>query len=668
MKDLKPKTDLEFQLDLEILVTNRRVQKIRKILFGDMKKKASYAMLVAAVLCAIGPTISICANSDADLKQSNSTGALSQQQGADMLTLQTFQTSPFVTNGGTETQDGFVEHTQTFEALERDLSIKSNYALFQQAAQAVLNQSGLCGGAPVSSLSSDTPDPGNQSPDPNDPDAPVPDPNAQAPDPNVQVPGNPSPTPDPNAPPAPAPVAKPSCTQSFWQYWDNDGDNHRVPQGCVNDSTGAGVSCSSCDPTAIKQVNDIQDQCAVPTSSGTCTNLLGKSTKLITPATVPVVKVASQAKPKKSGGVLAAFNKLLNGLTPSPAYAGSIEDILKDCANNKPDEFATVSNMLRTYFEWQSSELRTVSGYYQNKITSPILRDRIEGRLVQECLRQQLVTKDTAAAMDYCRKPTNWPVEKTFYAQCSNGSTAADNSQFDYKDYVKSCILSNVVKESLGANLYFDMIPNFAIAVDKTGVTFRSTPFTETPASVYHLIYDQTYTQLSSSWFQNFATQGCIPSVFAPSDFADKVIAKDPSITNYYSICLPQKMLESLNGLPKVDREFFNSVLAKRIAMIQVIELLNGSTMIAEETHRNLMAADREVGTLVESFPRYMSSLEKMYKDQVDLVHSKKLDDVLDKIESLMSKYTDEASSSQQGQTDTIDELVRMKNRRANGE
>jgi hypothetical protein len=271
--------------------------------------------------------------------------------------------------------------------------------------------------------------------------------------------------------------------------------------------------------------------------------------------------------------------------------------------------------------------------------------------------------------MDVCRKAVNWPVQKTFYANCSNSSTTTpDNSTFDYKEYTKSCVLNNIVKDSLGATLYLDMIPNFNIAVDTSGVTFRSEPFTETPASVYHLIFDQTYGQLTSKWFQGFATQGCIPSIFAPSDFSARVLAKDPKVANYYSICLPQKLIENVNSLPKIDQEFFNTIIAKRIATIQVIELLNGSTMIAEETHRNLMAADREVGTLVESYPRYMSAVEKMYKEQVDLVHSKKLDDVLEKIADLMAKYQSEASGAQQGQSDVIDELVRMKNHRVNGE
>lgn len=493
-----------FEVDFKELVTNRRAQRIKKAVLSDMRKRFSYVALILAVLCAIGPTISICASAtptDDVLKETDPSAALSKQQGSDILTLQTFQTSPFVTPGGGTSQDGYIEHRQTFEELARDLSINANYELFSVAAQAVLDKSGLCSGT----------------------------------------------------------------------------------------SAGSG---------------------------------------------------------------------------------SGIEAQLKGCANDLPEEFATFSTMIRSYIEWQTSELHTISGYYQNKITSPVLKDRIEGRLVQECLRQQLATKDTAAAMDVCRKTANWPVTKTFYATCFNNSSSAtaDNSKFDYKTYVKTCVLSNVVKASLGATLFYDMIPNFTISVDTVGVTFRSTPFTQTPASIYHLIYEQTYAQLTSPWFQQFATQGCIPSVFAPTDFAAKVIAKDKSVANYYSICLPQKLIESINGLPKIDQEFFNSVLAKRLSMIQVIELLNGSTMIAEETHRNLMAADREIGNLVESYPRYMSSVEKMYKEQIDLVHGKKLDDILEKVETLVGKYSAEAASSDKGQTDTIDELVRMKNHRSNGE
>lgn len=487
--------EIKIQIDLKSLANHRRIHQLKSQLYDGVKKKASYAVLVATVLCAIGPTISICAN-DANtdvLKEGKSGSTLNTQQGADMLTLQTFQTSPFATAGSG--QAGYIEHKQTFEELARDLSIEKNYKIFRESATKVLKSTNLCSGS------------------------------------------------------------------------------------------------------------------------------------------------------------------------------GDVEKILQDCANTRPDEFASASNMVRSYFEWQNSELSTVIQYYTNKLTSPVLRDRIEGRLVASCLREQLTSKDSTAAYDYCRKPSNWSIKKTFYATCSNGSdSSTDHSTFDYKNYVQTCVLNSVVKDSLGSTLYLDMIPNFSIAVDGTGLTIRTTPFTETPATLYHLIYDQTYGQLSSGWFQKFATQGCLPSVFAPKDFADRVLSQDGTAANYYSICLPQRLMESINALPKIDQEFFNAVIAKRIATIQVIELLNGSTLIAEETHRNLMAADREIGTLVESYPRYMSAVEHMYKEQIDLVHGKKLDDVLEKIESLMESYSKEASGAHRGQQDTVEELIRLKNHRATGE
>lgn len=495
-----PNHDPEFTLDLKKIRNHPTFRHYERLSRESMKKVTASLMLVASISFSVGPTVTLFAASETDsggdpLKSSNSSGSLSRQQGADLLSLQTYQTSPFVTSGGSS-QAGYIEHKQSFEELARDLSISKNYTLFQKAALDVLNASGMC----------------------------------------------------------------------------------------------------------------------------------------------------------SSGG-------------------SSIEDHLKDCANNKPDEFATVSNMIRTYFEWQNTELHTVSQYYTNKLTSPILRDRIEGRLVAACLREQLADNDSAAAYNYCRKPANWKVEKTFYASCSNSASGTQNGNaFDYKQYTKDCVISNVVKDSLGAQLYLDMIPNFKISVDSSGVTFRSEPYTETPASMFHLIYEQTYAYLTSSWFQNFATQGCIPSVYAPKDFADKVQAKDGTAANYYSVCLPQQLMESINALPAIDQKFFNSVIAKRIAMIQVIELLNGGVLIAEETHRNLMAADREVGTLVDSFPRYMSAVQKLYKDQIDLVHSKKLDDILEKISDLMSKYQDENSKTHQGLQDSSEELIRLKNRRSNGE
>lgn len=641
-----PNHDPEFTLDLKKIRNHPTFRYYERLSRESMKKVTASLMLVASISFSVGPTVTLFAASETlipnstasetdsggdPLKSSNSSGSLSRQQGADLLSLQTYQTSPFVTSGGSS-QAGYIEHKQSFEELARDLSISKNYTLFQKAALDVLNASGLCssGSSSSSSSSSSNASSGNTS--------------------TASSTGNGATsqnTPNTNQTAAAQETGTPSSSQRVsndtvrTNYTEPDGSTNRVDTITAADGSKSYVYCQGCGSSGCNSCSNTNTN---PTSTGSAS--VKKSTFL--------------------ASLSSRFNALMN---TTPAFAGTIEDRLKDCANNKPDEFATVSNMIRTYFEWQNTELHTVSQYYTNKLTSPILRDRIEGRLVAACLREQLADNDSAAAYNYCRKPANWKVEKTFYASCSNSASGTQNGNaFDYKQYTKDCVVSNVVKDSLGAQLYLDMIPNFKISVDSSGVTFRSEPYTETPASMFHLIYEQTYAYLTSSWFQNFATQGCIPSVYAPKDFADKVQAKDGTAANYYSVCLPQQLMESINALPAIDQKFFNSVIAKRIAMIQVIELLNGGVLIAEETHRNLMAADREVGTLVDSFPRYMSAVQKLYKDQIDLVHSKKLDDVLEKISDLMSKYQDENSKTHQGLQDSSEELIRLKNRRSNGE
>ncbi|MBV5337380.1 MAG: hypothetical protein J0653_05340, partial [Deltaproteobacteria bacterium] len=195
--NLDKKTDqLAIEVDIKDLMTNQRARNFKRAIVRDLKKRASYAVLVVAMLSAIGPTISICASdpppdesapdataseapSSDSLKSLNVADSLNKQQGADLLTLQTFQTSPFVSSGGTKS--GYIETKQTFEALERDLSISANYSLFQQAADHVMTQTGFCtglgaaGSSPNSPNSSgdtsysNNPQDSNNSQDPNNP-------------------------------------------------------------------------------------------------------------------------------------------------------------------------------------------------------------------------------------------------------------------------------------------------------------------------------------------------------------------------------------------------------------------------------------------------------------------------------------------------------------------
>lgn len=580
-----------------------------------------------------------------NLAEANNQKAVSQMQGSDILTLQTFQTSPF--------KAGTVRNSQTFEALERDLSIKSNYPLFQKAALEVLNATGFCKPGPPagsggygSDGSGGTGSYGGSGGDGSyggsGSDG------AYGGDGSYGGTGqngsggdsyNPSGQSTTNSGRPPAQEAE--LTKQYRSSPDTVTSEYTSPEGVVTrvdevtapDGSKSYVKGNNCGPDGCQS-----------------SDFLDKKPEFKAP------KKDQQSSISMKTRILALFSTRL-------AYASSIEDRLRDCANTKPDEFAAVSNMIRSYFEWQSTELRTVMMYYNNKIISPILRDRVEGRLVSECLRQQLATKDTAGAMNVCRNPENWPVSKTFYAACSNGSKNQQSNGFQYKQYVSDCILSNIVKDSVGSGLVYELLPNFSINVSKTGIVTETSPITATPATAYHMIYEQVYSQISSEWFASLITQGCLPSVFAPKEFGQMVLDKDPQVANFYSICMPQKLIQRVNALPKIDAEFFLSVIAKRIAAIQVAELLNGAVLITEETHRNLMIADREIGTLVETYPRYMAHVAQMYLDQLNLVNSKKLDDVLERIEAMFERYEKEIENLNDGNVKYTTEIVRQRER-----
>ena len=575
-----------------------------------------------------------------NLASANNQKALSQMQGADILTLQTFQTSPF--------KAGVVRNSQTFEALERDLSIKNNYPLFQKAALEVLNATGFCkpgppagssgygggsggdgsyGGTGQSGSGGDGSGGDGSGGDGSGGDGS----GGDSYNPSGQSPTNSGRPPAQEAKLTKQYRSNPDTVTS--EYTDANGTVTRVDEVTAPDGSKSYVKGNNCGPNGCQS-----------------SEFLDKKPEFKEPA-------------KDQQSSVSMKNRFLALFSTRLAYASSVEDRLRDCANNKPDEFAAVSNMIRSYFEWQSTELRTIMMYYNNKIISPILRDRVEGRLVSECLRQQLASKDTAGAMNVCRNPENWPVSKTFYAACSNGSKDQQSNGFQYKQYVSDCILSNIVKDSVGSGLVYELLPNFSITVSKTGIVTETSPITATPATAYHMIYEQVYSQISSEWFASLITQGCLPSVFAPKEFGQMVLDKDPLVSNYYSICMPQKLVQRINALPKIDAEFFLSIIAKRIAAIQVAELLNGAVLITEETHRNLMAADREIGTLVETYPRYMAHVAQMYLDQLNLVNSKKLDDVLERIEAMFERYEKEISNLNSGNVKYTNEIMRQRKR-----
>ena len=342
-----------------------------------------------------------------------------------------------------------------------------------------------------------------------------------------------------------------------------------------------------------------------------------------------------------------------------------LEGRLRDCANRKPDEFATVSNMIRSYFEWQNSELRTVLQLYQGKLTSPILKDRLEARLVSQCLRDQMASKDTTAALQACKSPAAWKpyVNRLFYATCSTSSTSTGS--FHYKSYLKDCVFSSVVKKSLGTDLVLQLMPDFKIDVDQTGVTLTTEPMTAAPGGAYYMIYQSVYNFMSTESFSRLATNGCLPSIFI--DSTSLASASAGQLPNYYSVCIPQGIVQKLTALPKIDSDFFKSIIARRIATIQMLEMINGGVLIAEEAQRNIMASDREIGQLVGSYPQYLGEFSKMYKDSIDLTYGRKLDDVLEQIDELFDNYQTEINQYETSSAKISREVAQMKSRQKSG-
>lgn len=344
------------------------------------------------------------------------------------------------------------------------------------------------------------------------------------------------------------------------------------------------------------------------------------------------------------------------------AGSGSVEARLQSCANDRPDQFATVSNMMRSYFDWQNAETRTIAMYYQNKIFSPLLRDRIEARLVQDCLRRSLAQGDSMAAYNICRDPQNWDVTNAFYGSCSASASSASGT-FQYKKYLNDCVISNVVKKSLGSMLVHEILPDFKIAVTSAGVEITAMPMNSTPQNAYNAIYELVYSELSSEWFNKMTTNGCLPSIFAPVDFN-----ADPSKRgNYYSLCLPKNIVEQLSSLPTINASHFRSIIAKRIAHLQTVEMLNGASLITQTAQASLMAADRELGALVESYPVITSKYTQAYLDQIDLTFAKKLDDVLEEILKLFDSYNKDITGFSRASVKISNDLAEFKDSRDKG-
>jgi len=334
-------------------------------------------------------------------------------------------------------------------------------------------------------------------------------------------------------------------------------------------------------------------------------------------------------------------------------------EVLRECANETPDEFAAASNMIRYFLDWNSTEMRTYLELYRAKLISPILKERFEGRLIGHCLQDKMTADglDTTAAIHACREPVNWGpyVSKLFYASCDSTESS---DEFSYSVFVQECVLNPSVTKSIGARLTAELLPEFGITVSSSAVAFAMKPIVMSPQNAYSMIYTGIISQLNADWFNTLETQGCLASVFAPEDFD----TLDADVrTSFYSVCLPTNLVSAISSLPRSDASLYRNILAQRLTVLQIIEWLNGAILITEEAQRNIFAGDRELGALVKSYPDYLRSFKEMYRDTVDLTYSTTLEDVATQVQSQIQLYQQEIGTLDANQVLVQDELSTTK-------
>lgn len=343
--------------------------------------------------------------------------------------------------------------------------------------------------------------------------------------------------------------------------------------------------------------------------------------------------------------------------------AGTIAIRLKDCANTRPDEFVAVANYLREYFSWKDVEIRTITNLYSDMWDSPVLRDRIQARLMHSCLKNRLDDEhDSARSIESCRQATSWDLRELFAgvndAACMEGTVTSgvQQSTFSYKTFVQNCVVSpSVAHDSPGVRLAVDLLPStmLNVVVGKGGgvVTFAMKPAQLNGSLLYstllyRLIGDSERPGiLHSDWFLSGSTAGYIPSVFAPTNF-------DPTLTSsqqFMSIRIPPAVILKIASLPSADRDFYLGMIARKVTLIHSMEVLQGAQMIADVAMSVLEFNDRELGSLGKAADSYITKQRDGYADILDMSLSTTLEDILRDAEQLFVAYQETANAHHEG-------------------
>ena len=139
---------------------------------------------------------------------------------------------------------------------------------------------------------------------------------------------------------------------------------------------------------------------------------------------------------------------------------------------------------------------------------------------------------------------------------------------------------------------------------------------------------------LKSDWFLSGSTQGRIPSIFAPAN-----VSYDSKNMQYFSIGIPPTLITKLNALPLGDREFFIEMLARKLTLIQSLEIIRGAQMIAIESDRALNSSDTDLGRLTATVVEYFDIMARSYNESINLTSTLTIEDILLAVDNLYQNY-----------------------------
>ena len=238
----------------------------------------------------------------------------------------------------------------------------------------------------------------------------------------------------------------------------------------------------------------------------------------------------------------------------------------------------------------------------------------------------------------------------------------------DMTVFVRACVVTEKTSPtdeegslSLGADVAIGLLPTTKVILERSeassssstdqsttaSVKIQTYPMSYSPAEVAESLYKRAYNLISSEGFLQLKTRGCIPSPFAPKNFED-LVKNDEKWEQYCSIWIPTAFVQLLGDSElQDDAEFFWSQLARRIAIIQTVELLNGAQLIAEETNRIFKASDLEFSRIYEPTVKYIADSSKLYRDSINQAYSTKLEDLTKLVKDYLDqkKATDSAAA-----------------------